>query len=113
VRQRAAPAIPRARRSLVGDAPLCGPRDVRERSPRPHAPPNASRQTVDTAPRRRFTSATCLLVVGAALAKDSTMMLTLAEKYLWGTFEGWQLLTITVSAVALIVLLIIRKKQSS
>jgi len=41
------------------------------------------------------------------------MMLTLAEKYLWGTFEGWQLLTIIVSAVALIVLLIIRKKQSS
>jgi hypothetical protein len=45
-------------------------------------------------------------------AKDSTMMLTLAEKYLGGTFELWQVVVIIVSAVALIVLLIIRKKQT-
>ncbi len=41
------------------------------------------------------------------------MMLTLAEKYLGGTFEGWQLVLIVVIIAILIVLMIIKKRQSA
>ena len=46
-------------------------------------------------------------------AKDPTMTMMLAEKYLCGTFEGWQVIVIAVLAVVLVILLIIRKRQGS